>query len=239
MKKTSLRATSPSGNPIVVKTVIITTLVILVGAGLFVLGLKSGKGNTMMGGIRRSDAVPGEVPFGDEDLDMDKQYQEAMNNVGQGTLYASPFGYTVILPKDWHAVDTLTFDNEDGKREAFSPYSNAEIDEVLKNDPYNANYYLEVEIRDNPKNISLAEWTTKSDYSPQAMGQQNFDTTIAGYPAVKVIGNQGDAYVDYYVKVGTKVFNLGYFFTEGDQWRSPSQFSIKVFEDIISSFKTL
>jgi hypothetical protein len=244
MKKSALKKSTASMTPLVIKTVLITACLILGGAGLFLLGFRISKGNifpakrtTDTQNTRRTDStIPDEVPYGDENLDTDEKYREAMRNVGQGIPYTSPFGYTLILPSGWHVVDRLTFDDKDGKREAFSPYSDEEVDQMLKNDPYNPNYYIEVEIRENPKNVSLSDWTTKSAYSPQAMGQQNFNTTLAGHPAVKVIGNQGDSYVDYYVNVGNKVYNLGYFYTESEQWKSPPQFSIKIFEDIISSF---
>jgi len=246
MKKPAMKENTASTKPLIIKTVLLTMFVILAGAGLFVFGFQISKGNVFnikrttgsQNNVRTGSPTPSEVPYGDENLDTDEKYQEAMRNIGQGTVYKSPFVYRITLPSGWHVVDLLTFDDKDGKREAFSPYSNEEVDQMLKNDPYNPNYYLEVEIRENPNNVSLSDWTTKSNYSPQALNQQNFDTTLAGYPAVKVVGNQGDGYVDYYVKVGKKIFNLGYFFTESEQWKSPFQFSIKVFEDIISSFKT-
>lgn len=246
MMKSSLRNSTASASHLSMKTVFLILFVVAVGAGLFVFSFMSSKGNIFINGFLqkfkspnsvRTDSPPsGEVPYGDENLDTDKQYQEAMRNIIQGTLYNSPFGYTLTLPFGWHIVNRLTLDDRDGQREAFSPYSDKEVDQMLTNDPYNPNYYIEMEIRDNPKNVSLTEWTTKSNYSPQGVGQQNFDTTLAGYPAVKVIGNQGGGYVDYYVKAGNKVFNPGYFYTEDEQWKSPSQLSIRIFEDIISSF---
>jgi hypothetical protein len=140
------------------------------------------------------------------------------------------------LMKGWNKINSLSMNNADGMREVFSPYTEEQVKKLLSEDPYNPNYYLEVEIRKNPKNIPLSEWTTNSNYSPQAMGQETFDTKIGTLPAVKVVGNQGSAYVDYYLSANGNVYNLSYFFTNDEQWKSPPEFSLDTFETMIDSF---
>jgi len=181
-------------------------------------------------------AKPQGFDEGDETLGTDPAYIAAMNKVPETTTYTSPFGYTINLMKGWRKIDKLSFDDVNGKSEAFSPYTDDQIENMLTTDPYNPNYYLEVEVRENPQNISLSEWTTNSKHAPQAVGQESYDTVVGGIPAKKILGNQGTGYYDYYISANGKIYNLGYFYTTEKQWKSPPEMSIDIFQTMIESF---
>ena len=88
MPKTAQKQVNPqnlpvSNTPLIVKTVVITVLVIFAGAALFYAGYKASSGNLLL--KKRSDSdrsetrqKSNEVPYGDEDLDKDPAYQKAM-----------------------------------------------------------------------------------------------------------------------------------------------------------------
>jgi hypothetical protein len=236
---------------IIIKTVLVTSLLFVVAIGLVILGYvlnqRQNEIKKLIGKSTTPTVKPGDVSSqpttkpigsdeGDENIGDDPAYIAAMNTVPEMTTYTSPFGYTIKLMKGWRNIVSMTIQNADGKTEVFSPYSDEQFKKTLNEDPYNPNYYLEVEIRENPKNVPLLQWTANSTYSPQAMGQENFDTTVGGYPAVKVIGNQGTGYYDYYISANGKIYNPGYFFTEDEQWKSPTDFSLDIFETMIDSF---
>ncbi len=232
-------------NPVVSKpSPLITKLIIVIavlafGIGLFFLGYKMPKSD--ISGKRSETATPQtqntDVPYGDEDFQSNPDYKKAMEYDPQTGLFTSYFGYSLMLEPGWKKIDSMTISDGSLKREAFTSLSDKEVKSYTGEDPYNPSYYLEVEITDNPDNVSLDQWTADSNYSPQGLGQQVTSVKIGAYDAVKINGNQGEGYVDYYISQGNKIYNLGYFYNASDgQWQSPPGFTPEVFEKIISSF---
>lgn len=171
-----------------------------------------------------------------------EQYQTEKANPGyEGQLYKNEkMNYSINLPKNWRKLEKSSYKDKYGQADVFSPYTDEQIDEIIKKDPYNPNYYLTIELRDNPKDASLYDWVTKSEFSPQSAAQKEEEATIDGIPAFKVLGNQGPGYTDYYFFLHESVYNLSYYYNPTDAlWASPKEFTKKTFEDIIATFKIL
>lgn len=225
---------------LILTTVTITILILVLGTGLFYLGYRTGSSSQPVSKPSVKDLSlknpSGEVPYGDEDFENDPEYKQAMEFDASTGLFTSYFGYALTLPAGWQTVPNLTFSDAYSQKEAFSPLTADEIISQQMKGPYNPNYYLEVEVRDNPDNVSLTEWTTNSNYTPQGLNQQVLSTKVGIYDAVKVTGNQGDGFVDYYIACCGKVYNLSYYYSGEGEWQSPATLTPEMFEEIISTF---
>lgn len=221
----SPQPSSSNNNSVVFKTIIFTIIILISGVGVFYLGYQYGLNNTTK--------TAAEVPYGDEDLGNDQDYKSAMEKDPDTGRFVSYNGYSLVLPSGWRKINNMSTDLS----EVFSSLSDTEIESIVSEDPYNPSYYLELDVRDNPDGVTLEEWATNSNYSPQGLGQIVKSVKLGSYDAVKVSGNQGDGFVDYYISQNGKMYNLGYFYNPQDpQWQAPSGLTSDVFENIISSF---
>lgn len=236
------------------KTLFIILVIILIGVSLFLSGywLSQNKlklAYTKQGKNAQKENAPiqisptnqfptmvdsmREVPYGDEDFESDPAYRRAMEMDTENDRFASYYGYSIALKPGWRKIDSFSYADNSVKREVFSPLQDQEIKNIQNEDPYNPNFYLEVEIKENPDYIPLLEWIDKN--TPQSIYQKKSPTKVGNYDAFKVIANQGEGYVDYYISFQDKVYNLGYFYTTGDQWKSPQEFYPQLFEEMIFS----
>lgn len=157
--------------------------------------------------------------------------------INNSTLYEGE-GYTINLPNGWNKSVALSRVDLQGVTDVFSPLDGVEIDKMLTDNPLNPSYYLEVNILDNPKNITAKDWVTNTKYSPQGKGQIVTETTLNEVTAVKVVGNQGKGYIDYYLYNNGKIYNIGDFYSPNDPtWPTPSKVTLKDLQSIVESFK--
>lgn len=140
--------------------------------------------------------------------------------------------YKIKIPKEWRK-NVLSANLIE-----VTPLSQKEVDELVKEDPYNPSYYISFEVKDNPKGVSLKEWATNSNYSEQGINQVVGEVKINGVDAYKVMGNQGEGFVDYYLAKENKIINIGYYLNKLDmQWPAPKGMKQNIIDGIVYSFK--
>lgn len=227
MNQTARQENPPQSFSSVFNVIIFTALVLIGGVGIFYAGYQYGLNKST-----QDTNMVKEVPYGDETIGEDPNYREAMETDPETGNFVSYNGYSLSLPTGWRKLASASTETT----EIFSSLSDSEIQNIMNEDPYNPSYYLEVDVRDNPNGVTLDEWATNSNYSPQGLGQSVSSVMIGPYQTVKVTDNQGDGFVDYYISKDGKVYNLGYFYNPTDQWQSPSGYVPELFENIIASF---
>lgn len=146
--------------------------------------------------------------------------------------------YTIKLPPNWSKSTKLSFKDSTTEREAFTPFSNAQITQQLEKDPYDPSYYLEIEIRDNPDKVTLQQWTNDTKYTAQSSYMKRSQVQINENTAIKITGTSSQPDVDYYLSHKGKVINISYYYSKTDpMWISDDQFSQEIFESIVHSMK--